>query len=349
MRSKKNPFLEDNDDLTYVPGKGFVSSDAEKDTLKQLRFVSNIISLFLLIYFFFRRFLSLPITYLAYYLGFNIMINRYTGMIAASAATHRFILFVTYAISALAVIGICKLFFSWDISERKRLRNFDRSIFALAIPITVGLGLLGSSLGLLTDRGMRSLGIIVYTPPAAVSSLTEIALLSMASSFVMGILHEYFFCGVLLPVLQRYGDGFAVTVCALLAAISSDNIVESLTIFFFTLSSAYFTIRSGSLVPAIVSRAILEFFFLLSRIIYGNLEESLCQVILLVICLILLTGAIIAYLTFIQKDPQAFCLRRFDYTLSNKRRLTTFCSSFFFLLLILRLVVKVLSTVQYIG
>ena len=88
-----------------------------------------------------------------------------------------------------------------------------------------------------------------FSPPLGT---TEIIMHLIAISVVPAIFEELLFRGVVMQSLRRFGDPFALVVSSLLFAMLHRNLLQGPNAFVTGLVLGYFTLRSGSLIPAII-------------------------------------------------------------------------------------------------
>ena len=344
MRRQEPPLPQDS--VTYVAVLGFLSVCSTRVTLSAIRRNANLICLFLTLYLLSKNLLSLPLTYLVSYLGLPVRINPYTGMIYTTI----FIKELIGSLSALSALFITTLA-CW-LASRRALhgkRVFSKpyaGVTSLAVPVIVASSLLGALLSGIFHELTSFFGIILYTNPG----YPELPLLSFGNSFFYILLSEILFRGILLARLRRFGDSFAVLAVSLICAFFSSGPVEAISAFLLGLSAGYFTIRAGgSLWPSLIGRLLSLVLLYASRVANHYLDPSLVWVITLLTGLVVVGAALIAYLLFLYRDPQAFRMSPAPDGIPTKVKLGYFCSSFFFLFLILLMVLRVIQMIQIIG
>lgn len=345
-----NPLSAQNDDsVTYVPGLGFVSGDNGRNVLREIRVMANLLCLLLFLYFFCQKVFTLPLTYLAYVLGLDVTVNRFTGMVASTPMTQLIIVLLTNGLALLAVTALCGLLARQELPLAKPFRKPVAGLTGIALPIIAAAGILGAVLAVMFGRILELFGLVLYTEPSPITTLGPVVLLSIGGTLLLQVIEEILFHGFALTALRKFGDGFAVIACALFFAFRTDSVVEAICAFVFSLAAGYFVIRSGSVVIAIYSRLLVSCLFYGFRIAFGMLENSLAAVIVLLACVVLIGMAIVSYLHFVRLDDRAFFLLRPGDSLSTKAKLGAFCGSLFFLLLFVRMLIRLINTIQIIG
>ena len=347
---KLNPLsAQDDDSVTYVPGLGFVSNDNGRNMLRDIRVMANLLCLLLFLYFFCQRVFALPLTYLAYVLGLDVTVNRFTGMVASTPMTQLIIVLLTNGLSLLAVTALCGLLARQELRLAKPFRRPVAGLTGIALPIAAAAGVLGASLAVMFSRVLELFGLVIYTEPAPITTLEPVVLLSIGGTLLLNVVEEILFHGFALTALRKFGDGFAVISCSLFFAFRTDNAIEAICAFVFSLAAGYFVVRSGSVWVAVYSRLLVSCLFYSFRIAYGMLESSLAAVVVLLACLVLVGMAVVSYLHFVRLDDRAFFLLRPDDRISTKAKLGAFCGSLFFLLLLVRMLIRLINTIQIIG
>lgn len=350
MENRERPDRPDR--YTYVSGLGVMNSERppeQRDAPDGIRRMSNLLCLCLLLYFLSERLFKLPLTYLAYILGLEVRINRFTGMIVQTRISETVISFLTNAASLLVVFLLVMGMYHRDVKEARVCRKPYRGVMPLALPMTLACGTLGLVCGLLLGRVMELFGLVVSVGPNPIYRLSPEVLCALATYLLFAAFQELLFRGVMLAPLRRFGDGFAIIASAMLYAVWSGGVVSAAAGFVFGICAAYFTVRSGSVWTAVAGRCALVLLVFGFRLLSGCVEQSLAAVVMMVACLLLTAWAVLAYVRFVKLDENAFRLVRPPGTMSTRLRLGAFCGSVCFILLLVVLLSRVVNTMQIIG
>lgn len=89
-----------------------------------------------------------------------------------------------------------------------------------------------------------------FSPPT--HGLAETLLFVVGISVIPAIFEEVLFRGVILQSLRRFGDGFALGMSSLLFAMLHRNFVQGPNALLVGMVLGYFTLRAGSILPAII-------------------------------------------------------------------------------------------------
>ena len=106
------------------------------------------------------------------------------------------------------------------------------------------------------------------SPETAGEYLAEI----LSSAAIPALVEELVFRGIVLGMLRRYGDRFAIVVSALLFAVFHANFLQMSLAFLIGLALGYIVVKSGNLWPAIV----LHFANNVIATLYGILYDLFC-------------------------------------------------------------------------
>lgn len=344
-----NSFNEKKDaGLTYVNGIGFVGQ-VQIQVSSIIRGNSNIMCLGTMLYFLLSKALILPATYLVYFLGGDITINFYTGLIVAGAFSKATILFLSQ-LGGLFLSGlVCFLPNRRLILSAKIFKKPYRGVTSLAAPITVAVGLMGTVLGLVFTAIFGKIGIVFTNTVIPIMSFEPIVIYGLIFTIIFAAFQEILFRGIILTPLRRFGDGFAVIATSILFAVWAGGAGEFVAYFFISLPLCYFTIRSGSVFTAVISRVCYKIVIFLLSLSAGTLERSLAEVILLLSIIIISLFAAYCFIIFIKSDANAFALKPPSDTTKLPVKLCVFCSSIIFIFFAAYQAISIITSAQFIG
>lgn len=339
--------------LTYMDGLGFISANNRLRYLRSLKRSSAFLCFLALLYFLCRASLGTPILYIGYFFGMNIQINPTSGWINVAGPTAFFMALLVDFIALLLPVALASFVYRDQLYTHRMFAPARHNTARIAVPLLIACGLGG----LLLTEGMHALArLLGLSLPAFVSTPsflpTHLApAYKLTSDLLTVILTTIFTHGIALRVLRRFGDGFAILSCALLSALITRDATAAFSIFLFSLAGGYFTIRGGSIRPVLFARIVCVLLFTYGNAFLPSLisSESLVEVIRVTTALLITAGAFFAYFHFIRMDANAFRLVHPTDALSNKKKLGNFCSSFFFFLLIFRLLVALAESVELMG
>lgn len=336
--------------VTYVAGLGFISPNNDRQTIEGINKISNIISASIIVYFFCQKLFIMPATYLAGLLGFEISINRFTGMIMTSSASRAMIKFIAGA-SALA---ICTLIIYLLAMRRSHLRHVfskpSHGTFAIALPIIISAGLLGSFLTGLFSNGIQFFGIVlsesfIYTIDSSVTD--TIFRICLMLFFVA--MQEILFHGVILFSLRKFGDGFAIIASSIVFSLFQNGIPEIISSFILGIVIAYFVVRSGSIYVAIAGRCSLALLYYVFAYLKVCLSGHISSAAIYLICIVFICISLIAFSVFARHDENAFTLKPSESSISLRSKLARFSTTLLFLIFVGMVALNAINNIQIIG
>lgn len=344
-----NDNKNDGGQITYINGLGFVDSNRTRALFSSIRRSSNSVCFFAMLYFLLQKAFILPVTHFVYFLGADIQINYFTGLIISTPFSQSTILFFADFAALLVVTTLCIISYRRKFSFSSILKHPYSGITSIAVPITIAIGLLGVVLGLICAKFFTMFGVVFTTSLSPITSLAPLNFYALMIGLVLAFLQELFFRGIILTSLRRFGDGFSIIATSLIFAIWTGGIAEFILYFFLSLSLCYFAIRSGSIYTAIISRALFKLIMFLFNLCFGTVEPSLALVIVLLCSILISLYAGYSYITFIKTDKAAFCLKPAQDKLCLSAKISIFSSSIMFILFLAFQLIRIVESTQIIG
>ena len=115
-----------------------------------------------------------------------------------------------------------------------------------------------------------------FSPPRGA---VEIVIYIIMISVIPAIFEELLCRGVVMQSLRRFGDGFAVVTSSLLFAMLHRNLLQGPNAFITGMLLGYFTLRSGSLIPAIVMHFFNNFIYGMLSVVMLNIPVRYAQIL----------------------------------------------------------------------
>lgn len=155
-------------------------------------------------------------------------------------------------------------------------------------------------------------------------SLAANILYVVSVACVPAFVEEFLFRGVLLGVLRKYGDGFAILISSLLFGLMHGNIVQIPFAFIGGLALAFLVVYTGSIIPAIILHFANNFYSVLGDIIttqFGNLYGYIFYILVMGAVLLL---ALLGLFFLSKKDKNLFHIEKAESALTLRERVKTF-------------------------
>lgn len=147
------------------------------------------------------------------------------------------------------------------------------------------------------DNQMASVGTDLSTP--------EIVLFCIAYALVPCLTEEFLFRGVMLSMLRKYGDAFAILSTALLFGMLHGNFVQIPFAFIVGLVLGYAVCYTNSMLPAIIIHFFNNFFAVVMTMIAGNTSEKVGGLVETIYMIFLLVIGFIGF-AYLAKSDKSF-------------------------------------------
>ncbi len=234
-----------------------------------------------------------------------IVLNTYAfGLFPANfTANNTFMLLFDIIISLVCffVVGLLYcLISSTPLSSVLPFKKAGASLTLELVLVTVGLSVIASYLAdiLVTNFSFFRVENTVSFETSSSTPVEDI-LNIVSISIIPPIAEEFMFRGIILNKLRPYGDALAIVISSVLFSILHGNIVQIPFTFPVGLALAFITVKTDSLLPAIISHFVINFMSALPSVLESNGtfdENTLSTVFFISRFVIIALGIIAAYL-----------------------------------------------------
>lgn len=181
----------------------------------------------------------------------------------------------------------------------------------------------GILLSILEEFGLKAPEINTVYP----TSFSGIVITVIASVILPALLEEFAIRGVVLGMLRRFGDGFAIICSALTFGLMHASIMQIPYTFLFGIVLAVVVIKTESIWTGVILHGInnaLAIVFEYCEIFYGAEKSHIIE--LITICLMIIIS-IIGIILLLKADPQAFKIETSKTENSEKKKFRYFIFS----------------------
>ncbi len=298
-----------NDDSnTYVSGSGFINNQPEKMEIKQIKKASNTMSLAVLIKFLIASIISGPMLFFLTVTGIG---GYFTGTsFIPTEEAELFIDFLSLCISTIIVFIGLPIFLK-NSKEVKNLFGMPKMpILLCAVSFILAISVMETHMLETLQENFDLLGITVGLPSFDIgSSSVSIALTFFFTVFCIPIVEEILYRGVMLNFMRKHSDTFAVVFCSFLPAILQESLAGAVSTFIFSLVLCYFTIKSQSVITAIVMRVCASLFVYLKAFAQLFFVSKTASILIILLEIAILICAIFALMIYSHKNSRSFCTR----------------------------------------
>lgn len=291
----------DPDSFTYVNGRVYLRSPEEIER-KKLRREGNTIGLMMLLYFFFTVNLA-DIIYACIDIFSSAM-----GHFGVSNLAHQLIILGCYAVSIAVPAFIYKFCAGVPFRFAFPARAPKPSVLFPAVFITLGLAMCGNMLAVFLNQLIIPLGAYYPAPALELPQTAAETVVYIITTVVLPpFLEEFFFRGVIMQSVRRFGDSLALLSSALLFALAHIDVPAMPFAFILGLCIGYFVMRTGSLWTGIILHFINNLVSVIFNFTTAGLpyEQSTLAFYAMACAFIILGLTAFAVFCFTQKKPFA--------------------------------------------
>lgn len=324
------------DSYTYVEGKGFAPTPPVITERRLLQWYANGIGFAILFYIIFSFFLPSVIRQLLYTLNPSFSaptaaLQQLTNLISGNLALLLPFLLLTY---------ICQAPFSKVIP----FRAFRASITIPSLFIALACSVIGYVASLAVSAFLSLFGVM---PVMADFSFPDDALSAfffvLNITLIAPITEEIVFRGVIMHLLRRFGDCFALLLSSLLFAAVHMNFLQMPNALIMGLVIGYFTLCTGSLWTGVCIHILNNSLVLLLNGVLNSVAEMQQLLILLIVYSLYLIVGIAAFVILLKQHSNLFCFPCSSTLSTERKKYNTFFSSLTMMICLLVLAVITLS------
>ena len=247
-------YVSKPNELTYLDGYGFVTDYPEAAERNALRKVMNVIGVTMMILGVIDLLYKYAVPNVLAAFGADIYFDKYTKTFYGDEwlilAIDTFFSVIKRLIPLLYVYKKMQM----PIKVMIPTRITNRTLFRYAIPVMLFTAGCCTAASGVYERILHFVGIEKDKLFDMPDSKAVLVLFLIVHIILIPIISEMHTRGALLQLLRQFGDGFAIVVTALLTSLISYNISTFCYIFVVSLVIGYFTVRTGSVITAILMR-----------------------------------------------------------------------------------------------
>lgn len=308
MKLTENKLNNDRISAAFFNSPGFKQS-LEKQSLKN---VANKICASLLVYIAFMRFIPIVANNASYLIfGKSVSMLGYDYVLMLNIFT----CIISYMLSILFILATTRQ----PILNLVPVDKAKISFYFEGTGVLLGLSVIGAvSSGIITVL-LKDVGISVNNT-IATPSLTPFAIVSyfIIYAFLPAFFEEIMFRGIILNLLKKYSNGFAVFTSSILFALLHQNISQIPFAFISGAALALFAMRTNSIVVPMVMHFINNCFAVALSLIRIYCSDTYITVIFLSVYAIYLILGILGAANLVKKTESTFGITRTKSLLTTR-------------------------------
>ena len=314
-------YLDRSDEFTYRDGEGFITEYPEAAERSAVNAILSIVAKTLIIYTLLNLLATLVFTVspLPVLLGVEYNSADYFSGNETNA------IILSYAVNI--IIRILPLFYllskiKMPIKLVMPLKVTNKPLFYEAVPMAMFIFGIAT---ILSGAGVYGAAILGFDTSHKIwipENRTVFILYSIMTILIIPIMSEIVHRGIFMQVFKQFGDGFALIATSIIAALVTGNVNSMFFTFVYSLVVGYFSVRSGSILTAMLMRIVISAStFVLTYIRFINLPEGVSLTISVAVILIYLIVGIVSMVIFMKNHSNKINLPLYGMYLSENERL----------------------------
>ena len=313
-------YVDKSNELTYRDGFGFVKEYPEAVERNALLNVYNIVGVTIIIVALLDLFMYyvFPQTFAA--MGVDIYYDRYTHDFYGNEWLVMIIYTVIEVLKRLLPLLYCYKKLKMPVKVMMPTKIINKPMFKIAVPVMLMVsGISAAATGVYE----QVLGILHIVPREDIhlpQGTGETIFCIIVNMLIIPAISEIYTRGTVMQLLRQFGDGMAVIFTAFLTAMITYNPHQFCYVFVTSLVIGYFTLRTGSVVTAVIMRIVARVFAYAAYAIDTALPAEIDGVIEMAFIFICIMTGLIVFIRFLfqHSDKLGMSLESRYLSLSEK-------------------------------
>lgn len=313
-------FLDNSDELTYRDGEGFITESPRAAERSAIVEIHSLLAKFLTIYTVLNLivwlvedvapFGDIPILY-------NLLKFFSSSEYMAVAADY----IVKISIRLLPLIYLLK-----KINMPKKLlvpvKIYNKPMFHIAVPMAMLTFGIATVLSNVQSAAAALMGVDPSFDVWVPQNKMCLFLSALLTAVIIPIISEIVHHGIILQILKQFGDGYALILTSIIAAMTAGNYHTFLFTFTTMLVIGFFVVRSGSIVTGFIMRMVISgSVYFLTVMKYADLPDGMYMSITAALLFVYVTIGFTAVSEFIKKHSNKISLPLYKMYLDTKERI----------------------------
>lgn len=313
-------FLDNSDELTYRDGEGFITESPQAAERSAFVEIHSLLAKFLSIYTIFNLLIWLfkdvaPFGDIPFLYNLLRFISSSEYLAVASDYL------VKISVRILPLFYLLK-----KINMPQKLlmpvKIYSKPLFNIAAPMAMLTFGIATVLSNIQHTSAFLLGVdptfSIWVPQDRICLLLSAVLTAVIVPLISEIVHH----GIILQILKQFGDGYALILTSLIAALTAGNYHTFLFTFTIMLVIGFFVVRSGSIITGFIMRMIISgSVYFLTVLKYMELPEGMYMTITAALLFVYIAAGFVAVSVFIIRHSNKISLPLYKMYLDNHERI----------------------------
>lgn len=318
-------FSGNSDEVTWRDGEGFVTDYPEASERSAVKRIASVVAQTLILF-------TLIDIICTIFFHDKLFFGKYVDYDPHGFFTgdEGIALVLSYAVNILRrIIPVMYIFarLKMPLKLAMPLKVTNKPLFNAAAPISLlSYGIISMMMWIANLTG-NYFGIFSGNKVWIPENKSYVILSSLLFAVIIPIISEVVHRGVFLQIFRQFGDGYALIVTSLIAALTANDVQLWVFTFAYSLIIGYFTLRSGSILTAILMRIIFStnsYWLTYFKQVMGGSDEYL-TVSLAIFAVYIIVG-LIFLIKLMKKHSAKICLPIFSTYVSQKEKLVALIS-----------------------
>lgn len=191
----------------------------------------------------------------------------------------------------------------------------------LYILFGVGVCALGEILGNFFAARLSFIGIEPAMPDMELGrGVFGVLLTFIATAVVPALVEEFALRGVVMGILRRFGDTFAILISAIIFGLMHGNLVQIPFAFVVGLGLGFAAIKTGSVWTSVIIHFINNFISVALSYLIENMQVGISNIICICVNLIMLAVGVFGLVSLSEKEKNLFSLESSSYKTSGSQK-----------------------------
>ena len=317
-------YVETPNRITYQDSVGFINDYPEVQEEISMRRVINVLGLILLFKSFFDVFSIYFLPHLLNLAGVNIRYDFFAGKLYGSDTVILTVKFISSIVSLALPIGLLAKRLHMPLRIMLPLKINNRPMFAASVPIMLLICGVCSAMSTVYEQILGALRISTERSMLIPEKPSDMVYLIITQMILVPAASELCSRGVLLQVTRQFGDGSALLITGFVTAALYYDITGICFAFIAAVTIGYFTIRTGSVITAIVMRITMQFFIYVMY--YLDYKQDNELVVMLFLFAAIMTGIVFTSI-FLYKHSDIFGIDLLSRYMTYDKKILAFLTS----------------------